>query len=290
MEKKRHPPDVEKSDLPPPCFVDRLVATCVILLVASGMFHVPLFLLGSSTWEDPLSYRKAILFGVSTGMTLWSCDRVFRSLRPWPWDAFQRASLAIFLVAEVFLITMQTWRGERSHFHSGEGIDAAIETGMLALITLAVLLIANLTLRSFLPGAWRSESDEVRPARILAYQGGLVFLLVSCLIGFLITYLGNARLEANLAPEIYGRNGVLKFPHGAALHAIQTLELIAFLSNRFGERRTLNLVRFGLIVHALWLGYAIYQTASGRGRWEFATPTASSFANRVCLDQTGTIP
>ncbi len=208
MEGKCHPLVAENQLSPRTLFVDRLVATCVLLLFASGVLHVPLFLLGSNSWEDPLSYRKAILFGVSTGMTLWSCDRVFRSIRPLPWDTFQRASLAISLVAEVFLITLQTWRGERSHFNEGEGIDGAIETGMLALIAYAVLGIAILTLRSFLPGAWRPGPEQIGPARILAYRGGLVFLLVSCFIGFLITSLGNARLEANLAPEIYGRNGV----------------------------------------------------------------------------------
>lgn len=255
--------------------IDRFVDAAVWLLVLSGLLHVPLFWLNAREWEDPLSFRKAILFGISTGLTLWSCDQVFRRLRPLRFDGWQRTSLASLLVGEVFLISLQTWRGERSHFSQAGGVNEVIETAMLLLITMAVVLIMLLTARCLVPRAWKANDLSVSPARRLALQSGMVFLAISCTIGFAITIIGNNRQEKGLAPEVYGSRGVLKFPHGAALHAIQTLDLLAWVTKPLAKPWPLAVIRVAVFFHAIWLGYALNQTANGRSRWERIETTSS---------------
>lgn len=249
----------------------RWVDSTIGALILSGVLHIPLFLIGSREWEDPLSFRKAILFGISTGLTLWSCERVFQALKPLRSDKLERLILASSLLGEVFLITLQTWRGERSHFNLQSSFGVSIETAMLALISIAVIVIAKLMIRCFFLDAWKDTCEETSSRRI-AITGGLVFLLISCSIGYAITLIGHWLQNQGRAPEIFGQRGVLKFPHGIALHAIQIFELLALASQRLGHRVSVVIVIAAIVIQSLAFVYACQQTALGRGRWETPLP------------------
>ena len=184
----------------------------VALLFASGVLHLPIQLLSAYAWEDPISFRKPILFGLSTGLTLWSCLCVSRQLqlgraghdKENSRDKLLDRVLSIALVLEVLLITIQPWRHTRSHFATGGGLNALIELFMLLLITVATGIIVRLALLSSLTNAL----DSLAPAMRQAIRSGMLLLVISCLLGFLITGIGKLQIASGGKPEIWGAGGV----------------------------------------------------------------------------------
>jgi len=240
----------------------------VLILLISGCLHLLLWSAGAQAWEGPTSFRKPALFGISTGLTLWSCLWVSHYLRPSKWLNVSIRVLIASLLIEVGLITLQAWRGEASHFNRRTPIDASIETTLLILITLASLIIFwlnALVLR-------RDQFARLTPEMRLAIRAGMSLLSISCLLGFLITAIGTSQVGAGLAPETFQPRGVLKFPHGAALHAIQTLVLLAWCANRFRSRWPLAVVWYAIAAHLLGLLFASLQTFRGRARFELDLP------------------
>ncbi len=229
------------------------------LLVASGLFHLLWMWFTNAEWSGPLSPRKPGLFGVSGGLTIWSIAWGVKQCRPYRYDRLFARLMAGSLFAEVGLITLQYWRGVPSHFNRSTTFDFYIEITMMVLIFLVTLGVAWLCSRSF-------RLVRMPRARSIAIRAGLGLLLISCGLGFMTTVLGEVNLERGRSPEIWGRAGVLKFPHGAALHAIQTLPMVAALL------QWLRVSHAGVIVlqvaasHVFFLGYAIWQTLGGRSR------------------------
>jgi hypothetical protein len=243
------------------------------LLLLSGLFHLLVFHAMSLPWSSPQSMRKAVLFGLSTGVTLWSCQDWLLRWKPRAGDAWLGRLLTLALVLEVALITIQPWRGTASHFAMAGRWNAAIEQAMHACILVATLIIADFCLRSWRSDTWRELLGRPcdQQAMRWAVRCGMAFLLVSCGLGFLITVIGKAQLAGGGAPELYGQAGVLKFPHGATLHAIQTLVLIAWLGRYWRCRRPGWAVAAGSLSHLGYLLYALYQTFQGRGRWDVSS-------------------
>lgn len=239
------------------------------LLIASGVLHIPMQLFSSLAWEDPISFRKPILFGISTGLTLWSCLWVSRRLQGNSTENVRALVLdrilSIALLLEVLLISIQPWRQTRSHFAVGGSINAAIEGLMLLLIIIATCLIIVLAVRCFVPGALQS----LTPAMRRAIRSGMILLVVSCGLGFLITWIGKTSMLAGGHPEIWGAAGVLKFPHGAALHAIQFLVILAWAARFKLDAAAEQCVAWAARTHWLWLAFALQQTFRGRDRFEF---------------------
>ena len=86
-------------------------------LVASGVVHTAVLLVVGGSWEGPVSWRKAITFGFSFGITTFSLAWVmnfFPKYRLCNWLLMGTLGVAMFV--EVFLVTMQRWRGTASHF------------------------------------------------------------------------------------------------------------------------------------------------------------------------------
>jgi hypothetical protein len=79
---------------------------------------------------------------------------------------------------------------------------------------------------------------------LLAARAGLVLLVISCLLGIWVSVYGDMRVAAELEPERYGAAGVPKFPHGAMIHALQWLPMLAWAARRAGftERWRVSLV------------------------------------------------
>ena len=231
------------------------------LLMFSGILHLGCLLVTQSEWEGPLSLRKPALFGISGGMTLWSIAWVLTKLPPRRFDRLFSVGMSIGLLLEVGLITIQQWRGVPSHFNHATELDAAIEATMLLLITVVSLGITWLAIRSL----WLSSADV---ATRIAIQGGLWLLVVSCLLGFAITFAGELNVSAGKSPELWGRAGVMKYPHGAALHAIQLLPLLAYCLTWLQIQSRANLLRATLASQFLLLGSAIWQTLLGRSRFD----------------------
>lgn len=231
------------------------------VLIASGLFHLVLLWVIGADWSGPLSLRKPGLFGVSAGVTVWSIAWVLIQFQPRPCDQRAASLISGGLLLEVGLITLQQWRGVPSHFNRATVLDATIEFLMLGLILMVTVGIAWL--------CWRSLQLQPMPeSRVVAIRAGLWLLLASCGLGLVATIAGEANLSIGRPPEVWGIAGVLKYPHGAALHAIQTLPLLSALLQRLRVSHSAWLLRSAVASHVLFLAHASWQTFNGRTRMD----------------------
>jgi len=99
-----------------------------------------------------------------------------------------------------------------------------------------------------------------------ALRGGLWLLAISCLLGIGVTALGEINRAYGRPSEVWGAAGVLKYPHGAAMHAIQVLAVLDWLLRRLRSPFALVAVRSAIASHVFFLIHAIWQTAQGRAR------------------------
>lgn len=247
---------------PAPYPIGRWSTWAGIALIGCGLLHGLAGLLHAEGWEGPLSYRKPLLFGVSFGVTLLSLGWLAPKLPRRPWDSWLELGWVSTLTAEVLLVSLQYWRGQPSHFNSAGALNVAIESTMTLLVSVATALLTWVTVRSL-------GRLQAPPDMRLAIRAGLVFLWLSCLVGFAISFLGHQQLAIGLDPEVFGTAGVLKFPHGVAIHALQVLPLLAFTAERVGlpPLRRWWFVAAGVGLHGFLLIYSIVQTATGRPRW-----------------------
>ncbi len=250
-----------------------MFATGLTLLLSGGC-HLAIGGITGDDWSGPTSYRKPALFGISTGLTCISISWVWGKLRIWSPDPVVVWLTSLALALEVTLITIQFWRGVPSHFNHATYRDAFIEVAMLVLIIIASLGISWLVFRSLLPGAFLTIEDTHDPSRIpsksmkSAIRAGLVLLWISLLLGFFISSIRWAEFRAGRNPEIVPQAGVLKFPHGACLHAIQTLPLAVFVWQFLNCRHVFLRTSLLASAHFTFLAYACWQTFSGLARFE----------------------
>lgn len=198
------------------------------LLVLSGIAHVGVWAVDGGGWEGPLAWRKPILFGLSTGVTCWSIAWLAELLRG-RWADWLAGIFGVLAVAEVGVITMQTWRGVASHFNTATPFDTGAYYLMELFITAMVLIILLFTVALCWP---RFVVQRVPSPLRLAARAGMLFLVFACLFGFYMIAYGTERIEAGEDPGIHGEAGVLKFVHGMPIHAIQLLPLAAWLFRR----------------------------------------------------------
>ncbi len=231
------------------------------VLIVSGVLHLLWLFLTGAEWEGPLSLRKPGLFGVSSGLTVWSIAWVLTKLHPYRLDRIFANAISGALVIEVGLITVQQWRGVPSHFNHSTKLDAIIEGIMLLMILLVTAGIVWLTARSW-------HLPPMDGATAAALRGGLWLLTLSCGIGIGITILGEWNLAAGKPPEVWGPAGVLKYPHGAVLHAIQFLPIFAWILWKVRVSDAAWIVWCAVASQVLFLSHAIWQTARGNARLE----------------------
>ena len=138
-------------------------------------------------------------------------------------------------------------------------MDAAIETAMLGFILVVTLGIVCLV--------WRSRRlPPIDQTLAIAIRTGLWLLLASCGLGLFVTIAGEINIANGRSYEIWGRSGVLKYPHGAALHAIQVLPILYALLNWLRVPHAAWLLRSAVAAHILFMSHALWQTLHGRDR------------------------
>jgi len=232
--------------------------------VASGVVHSGVWLVRGGPWEGPLAWRKPILFGISGGLTALSLAWVWSALPVRRGDRRLAAATAWTLFVEVLLIDVQCWRGVASHFNRSTPLDSLLYDAMGVLIVAVSLVILDLTVRLM------GSPVHLAADRLVAARAGMMFLVVSCGLGVWVSVVGDLRMAAGLEPERYGAAGVPKFPHGAALHAIQWLPAIAWAAARAGLtlRTRTRLVTAASVATAVLLSFALVQTLTGHARFD----------------------
>lgn len=231
------------------------------LLVFSGFVHQLIFLISPELWEGPLSIRKPILFGFSAGLTAWSLGWILQKLKLNKLSSLCCDILTVAFVLEVALITLQYWRKVPSHFNRATIFDSYVELTILCLILYVTVMIFWITRSVF----YLSLPD---PGEILAIRAGMVFLSISCLLGILISFIGHNLISLGLKPEIFPQNGVLKYPHGITIHAIQVLPLMNLLMKFINIENRVQNISFLIIGYLLFLFQALWQTFNGFTRFE----------------------
>lgn len=239
-----------------------------IVLLASGLFHVLVWLVDGGSLLGPVSWRKPIVFGLSGGVTTLSLAWVVgllpagRGRRWWTWI------YVVALALEVVLITMQQWRGVASHFNGDTALDAAVFSAMGLLIMVVSVAIVRWT--------WGTRRAAMVADTRRAAMWGLVLLDVSLVLGVFLAVHGSAALEADptAQPAIVGAAGAPKVPHALALHAIQLLPVFAWLLRRYepSEARRVRLLDIAGTGYALVVLAAIVQMAAGRAPTEIFVP------------------
>jgi hypothetical protein len=257
------------------------LAAIGLVLVASGMIHLLVWGVLGGAWEGPVTWRKPILFGVSGGATALSLGWAWSKL---PWrrgDVWLARLTAGALLIEVALIDLQRWRGVASHFNRQTPLDAWLYDVMGGLILVVTAVIIDLTVR------WCRAKPPVAADMLLAARGGLVLLVVSCLLGIWAGAHGDMQVAAGRPPEIFGAAGVVKFPHGVVIHAIQWLPFIAWAARRagFGDRTRMLLVAAATVASTLLLAYALTQTLSGRPRFGAQTAWGRAYEGNTAEEQ-----
>jgi hypothetical protein len=266
-----------------PWWTDRRARPLAVLgavMVASGLLHLPVWAVLGGPWEGPVTWRKPILFGISGGLTAISLGWVWAMLPQRRGDRLLAAATAWALFVEVLLIDVQRWRGVGSHFNRDTPLDSFLFDAMGVLIVAVTLVIADLTVRLLV------RQPRVPADMLLAARGGMILLLVSCVLGIWVGMHGEARMQAGLDPVRLGGAGVPKFPHGVVIHAVQWLPALAWAMRQAGlaAAARLWLVAAAAAGSTLFLVYAVAQTALGRARFDVVPATAAVLAASVaCL-------
>lgn len=242
------------------------------ILICSGLFHILVFLLSGGSWEGPISWRKPILFGLTGGLTTISVAWVMGHLQ-------QRKSLhtmswifAVSMFIEVGLITMQKWRGVGSHFNVATPFDQTVFALMGTLIMIVAVIIAIITV-------WSFKSLNAKPEMRLAIRSGLLFLNLTNVLGIILIAYGNyiMRVSPGHAPNIFGQGGMMKVPHGLAVHAIQVLPILAWLLN-FSQREIgfkLRTMKTAIAGYAGLQIFTLLQTFTGKAPQDVNVYTAA---------------
>jgi hypothetical protein len=251
-----------------------------LLLGASGLAHLVIWAVVGGPWEGPVTWRKPILFGISGGLTSLSLGWAWSKL-PLRWgDGWLAATVAWALLVEVAAIDLQAWRGVASHFNRATPFDSWLYDAMGLLILWVTLIAIDIMIRFF----WQPTS--LAPDMLLAARAGLVLLVISCGLGIWASVHGDTQMAAGLPPEHYGAAGVPKFPHGAVIHALQWLPLLAWAARRAGvtEPSRFWLVAAATVGTTLIGCFALVQTLAGRSRFDVTPVTGTLLAAGViCL-------
>lgn len=233
-----------------------------VLLLLSGLVHAVVFLVDGGPWEGPVSWRKPIVFGLSFGITVVTITWLMTFLRARRLTGWIIVGLfAIASLAEVFLVSLQTWRGVASHFNETTPFDASVFSFMGMLVALLVLLTVFVTVRSFV-------RMDAPPSLAWAIRLGLLLMLVSQGVG--------AQMIAE-GGNTFGTAGALKVPHAVTLHAVQVLPALAILLlvAKSTERRRLRIVALGAAGYAVLIASTLVQTYDGRGPLDLSPLTSA---------------
>ena len=241
----------------------QVACTAGALLLASGFFHIGVWIVDGGSLSGPVSWRKPILFGFSAGVTMLSLAWLLGKVPRHRGDSIIFCAFSAAMLTEVGLITLQQWRGVASHFNRSTPLDSTILTLIEWLIIFATLVIAEMTRRCF--GKLAAPRDMA-----IAIRGGMILLLFGCLLGFVLVAHGNLQQAAGRDPAIYGKAGIMKFPHGMPLHAIQLLPMAAWLLRKLGapELTRKKSVATALAAVIAFTIYSLLQTFTGRPRFD----------------------
>ena len=240
----------------------RFAYACGALLLLSGLVHLGVYAVDGGPWEGPLSWRKPIVFGLSFGITLVTVAWLMTFMRVKRVTGWIVVGLfAVASLAEVSLVSLQTWRGVASHFNETTQFDSSVFSFMGMLVALLVVLTVYVTSLVVLPDG-RAAVTRLGDSPRSAADGGQP---------------GGRRTDDRRGRQHVRRSRVLKVPHAVTLHAVQVLPALAILLlvARSNERRRLRIVALGAVGYAVLIASTLVQTYDGRGPLDLSPLTST---------------
>lgn len=247
---------------------DRILYAVSAVLVLSGVVHLGVLVVTGGDWTGPVSWRKPATFGLSFGVTLATLTWVSGFV---PLSALARRRLlgafAAACVVEVFMITLQRWRGLPSHFipagAPGPALNGLVGTGAAAGAVVLVVVSVVLTVAAFRP-------DPARAADLrLAVRVGLVAFLIALAVGVVMLARGLVLTRGGDMAAAFAFSGGLKPGHAATMHGILVLPILARVLARSGrdERFRTTVVRVACAGYGLFAGVVVLECAAGIDPW-----------------------
>jgi hypothetical protein len=238
--------------------VERACYLVGAVLIGSGLAHLVVAAADPRPWDGPLSWRKAVTFGLSFGTTLVAITWVSASLRLT--DPVRRRLLLVFAadcVVEVTGITVQAWRHVPSHFNTETPFDTVVA---MSLALGGAVLVA--VLGAMAVTALRGRVDGPPSVR-LAVAAGFALLMAGLGAGVAMIVRGETLIGAGHRTEAYDTAGYLKWFHAVTLHAVLVLPALAWLLARLDltERTRIKLVAAATISYVVVAAVVLAVTA-----------------------------
>ena len=240
------------------------------LLLVSAIFHTVVLIVTGGTLKGDVSLRKAISFGEAFGLTAvslaWFLTFVPKKRVIW-WILSSIYAVATFV--EVFLVTMQIWRGVPSHFNFSTPFDTmvfslmGISIGLHAPLILGVLLCSVFFLKAPSIFRWTITS-------------GMLLLVISLVFG-IVMIMNNS--------NTIGLLGQMKVPHALALHAAQVLPLLGLLLSftNLSETKRTRFVIVGVLSYSALVGITAFQAFNGHPIVDLSLPILLIFLMSTAL-------
>ncbi|MBI1392180.1 MAG: hypothetical protein GC152_05490 [Alphaproteobacteria bacterium] len=252
--------------------VSRALAATAILMAGLFVVTSPAWVIDSRTIDAASVWTKPQKFNVSGFvhfMTLaWIAQQLPRAVRAGPTlSIFAYLAVGSMLLENVY-ISIQAARGRRSHFNFETDLEASIYAlmgvGALLLVIVAIVLAVQIL----------RKGDRERPGLRLGSIIGLSVGAVATIgfAGYMSTsgshYVGGAT-DGGASVPFFGWSreiGDLRPAHFVALHMMQTLPIIGWLTDRVGGPSRLIVLSAGAAQLAL-AAFLFAQALDGRPFW-----------------------
>lgn len=213
-------------------------------------------ILGISPWIKPLK------FSISIAIYVWTLAWYLRYLSKRA-SAVKRISwgVALLMIGEITIITLQSARGVPSHFNVATPLDATLFSIMGSMIGVNTALLVWVTVLFFL------DRPALPPSYLWGIRFGLVIFLLASFEGVFIVSHGSHTVGASDGGAGFPfinwsrQHGDLRVAHFFGMHALQVLPLLGywFAGWKIAERAkvTYTVAAFlgylGIMLSLFWL-------------------------------------
>ena len=254
----------------------RFLYRVAAVFAASVLLHAVVFVADDRPWISPGSWRQPLAFSFGFVLVLpslaWAMNFLPRRRRlGWALSA----TLGVAALWEVFLIALQAWRGQPAFFPEEDlQFDQAVWMGMQIGIGFIVVAIVVETVWAFIslraPSSFR-----------WAIWTGLVLMVAGLAMGGLMVAEGIRQEELGPvdSPIVFGRAGLVIFPHLLALFGLLVFSVLAWLLSfaALPERRRTGVLELAIAGYVALVAVSLAQALQGRAPFDLTGFTAALF-------------